>query len=367
MKWKVPYIDLPLHYSKMRNELSGEFERIMSEGSFILREDVAIFEKKMATFLGVKHVIGTNSGTDSIFLALKAAGISKGDEVITVAHTFVGTISTIVHSNGKPVLVDIQDDFNMDLNHIEKHINSKTKAIIPVHLNGRSCEMDKLVNIAKINNLIIIEDACQSLGGMYKNKKVGSFGLMGCFSLHPMKILNCAGDGGFVSTNDDETSDKLKLLRNHGQETKEDIVLYGYSSRLDNLQAALANVKFKYLNQWIERRREIAQKYNNNLIDLPITLPPKPTDGIYYDVYNSYVIRTKKQKALFNFLRENGIEVFIHINKPISHHKKLGLFGFDLSNNEIICKEIISLPIFPEIKNEQIEFVIEKIKEFFSK
>ena len=365
MKWKVPYIDLSSHFKSIEHEVMKEIERVMSEGSFILRDDVRVFEEKMASFLNVKHVIGVNSGTDALFLALKAAGISNGDEVITVANTFVATIATIVHCGAKPVLVDIRDDFNIDVDLIEDAITKNTKAIIPVHLNGRLCEMDKLIHIANEYNFIVIEDSCQSLGGRYMNKMAGSFGLMGCFSLHPMKILSCAGDGGYIATNDEEMANRIFLLRNHGQKTKADIVLYGCNSRLDNLQAAIVNLKFKYLHNWISRRRQIALMYHKGLVKTPLYLPQPPTNGDYYDVYNSYVVRTQKQAELVSYLREKGIEVFVHTPKPLYMHKGLGLKNYNLKVNESICNENLSIPIDPEMTDDQVKYIIKNIREFF--
>lgn len=365
MKWIVPYIDLPLQFRRIEKDVMDEIRRVMIEGAFILRDDVKKFEGEMATFLGVKHVVGLNSGTDALYLAMKAAGVGPGDEVITVANTFVATIAAIVLSGARPVLVDIRDDFNMNVTCVETSINERTKAILPVHLNGRVCEMDTLDRVAKKYNLVIIEDACQSLGGMYKNKKAGSFGLIGCFSLHPMKSLNCAGDGGFVSTNDDHVAEKLRLLRDHGQKTKEDIVMFGYNSRLDNLQAAIVNVKMKCLEQWIKRRRDIASLYDRILPREKLILPVPPSNDDHYDVYNSYVVRTSKQKELLSFLLENKVEVFVHVPKPLYLHKALRIETDRLSMNENICSENLSLPIFPEMTDDQVHYVAKKISEFF--
>ena len=365
MKWKVPFIDLSLQFKNSEQEITEEFKRVMNEGSFILRNDVEKFENNMALYLGVKHVIGVNSGTDALSLSVEVAGIKEGDEVITVAHTFIATIAAIVHRKAKPILVDIKDDFNMDMEEVEKAITSKTKAIIPVHLNGRICDMGKVMELAQKHNLIIIEDACQSLGSLYKGKKAGSFGLAGCFSTHPLKTLSCAGDGGFISTNNDEIAEKIRYLRNHGQKTRGDIFDFGYNSRLDNLHAALLNIKFKLLDNWIKRRREIASIYSKRLADLPLILPPSPSPQDFFDTYNSYVIRTSYHQELIDFLKLNGIEIFSHFSKPLYHNQKLNLLNYHLPLQEKICKEILSLPIYPELTNEQVEYVIETIHKFF--
>ena len=364
-KWKVPYIDLPLHYKNIEIETMTEIKRVLESGSFILRKDVDDFENNMANFLKCKYVVGVNSGTDALFLALKAAGIKTGDEVITVANTFVATIATIAHCGAKPILVDIKDDFNIDEKKICEEITNKTKAILPVHLNGRCCNMDSIMEIAKKHNLIVIEDSCQALGAKYNNKNAGTFGLMGCFSLHPMKIMNVPGDGGFISTNDLNLYEKLKLLRNHGQKTKSNLAMFGYSSRLDNLHAAIANLKFKYLNKWIERRREIALEYEHNLNKYNIELPIPPENTTYYDVYNSYVIKTFKRDSLYNYLLKNGIESFIHIPQPLYKYFDLGIESKKLVNNEQICSTNLSIPIFPEMTKDQICYVTNKINGFF--
>ncbi len=291
MSWNVPYINLGLQYIEDKQRIDEEFNRVMSNGSFILRDDVDIFEKKMAGILNVKHVIGVNSGTDALYLAVRALKIGVNDEVITVAHTFVATIAAIHHVGGAHTLIDINSDYNIDTSLIENAITEKTKAIMPVHMNGRMCNMDVIMRVAEKYNLVVIEDAAQALGAKYKESYSGSIGDIGCFSLHPMKILSCPGDGGFITTNSDILNNKLRLLRNHGQKTKTELSEYGYSSRLDNLHAAIVNIKLDRLVDKIDRRRIIARIYNDKLSKLPIRLPNAPEDvNTYYDVYNSYVI-----------------------------------------------------------------------------
>jgi|SRR3989344_6091147 len=370
MIWKVPYINLGKQFENQEIELTEEFKRVMSEGNFILRDDVKKFEQNIAEFLNVKYVVGVNSGTDAIFLALKSAGIKNGDEVITVSHTFHATIASIINSGAKPVLVDIDEDFNINPNRIEKAITPKTKAIIPVHLNGRVCSMEKISEIAEKYNLIIIEDACQSFGSEFKGKKSGTFGLCGCFSCHPLKTLSCPGDGGFITTNNDKIAEELRIIRDHGQKTTEqgkEIITYGYSSRLDNLHAALLNIKFKKINEFINKRRQIAEIYSNALSSLPLILPSSPNqEEDYFDTYNSYVIRTDYQKQLIEFLKNNGIEVFSHFGEPFHKNPNFSeLNKLNLPTQEMICRQIVSLPIYPELTEEQIDYVLEKIKEFF--
>jgi len=365
-RWKVPYVDLPKHFEQLEGELTDAFKDVMRRGAFILRDDVQKFEENMQTFLGVKHAIGVNSGTDALYLATHATGLKEGDEVITVAHSFVATLASITNQRAKPILIDINDDFNIDVSKLEQAVSKKTKAIIPVHLNGRVCKMDEIMRVAEKHHLIVIEDAAQAIGAKYKGKNAGNFGYMGCFSTHPMKTLHCAGDGGFITTNDTLLADRLRMLRNHAQRTKTELEGYGFNSRLDNLQAALLNVNFKYLPKWIERRREIASAYNSALNGLPIILPPSPTYGEHFDTFNSYVIRVpEKREVLREYLTKEGIEVFTHIGTPLHHHPSLGLTHYSLPNNERICKEILSLPVNPQLDDSQVDYVIKKVNNFF--
>jgi len=366
MNWKVPYINIPQQYLDSKEIINKEFERVMSQGSFILRDDVKLFEKNMAEYLGIKNVIGVNSGTDALYITMKLLGLEKGDEVITVAHTFVATLASITHMGSTPVLVDIDYDYNMNTNLIESKITNKTKAILPVHLNGRICNMDAICEIAKKHGLLIVEDAAQALGAKYKKIHAGNFGLAGTWSCHPMKTLGCAGDGGFIGTNDDDLAEKAIYMRDHGQKTKTALEAFGYNSRLDNLQAAILNIKFKKLDEWVLKRRQIASEYDEKLSELPIKTPPPPSDDDNYDSYNSYVIMSSKRDSLHDHLRNNGVEVFVHISKPLYKHKKLNLSSVTLKNNEKICGEILSLPIYPELKESQLDYVINCIKTFYN-
>ena len=365
MPFKVPYVDLPAQYLSIERELNETFRRVMSNASFILRDDVRQLEQSLASYLGVQHVVGVNSGTDAIYLALHAAGLKPGDEVITVGHTFVATIASIVHNRFLPVLVDIADDFNMDLDRFEAAITSKTRAVIPVHLNGRLCDTEKIAAIARKHKLVVIDDAAQSLGASLNGKMPGVYSWAACFSLHPMKNLGGAGDGGFVATNDANLAEQIQLLRNHGQATKEDVRCFGFNSRLDNLQAALLNVKFKYLPQWIDHRRRAAQMYHDGLQALSwLKLPPPPEKSGHYDVYSSYVVCTEKRDALMRHLREHGIEVFAHWNPSNHLQKGLALDRFKLPKTEQISREVVSLPINAEISDDQVTWVIEAVKKF---
>jgi len=368
MSYKVPFVDFPKHYQGLKGEIDAAIQEVLTRGDYILRSQVSQFENNMASFLGVKYGVGVNSCTDGMFLTLRAVGLGQGDEIITVAHTFIATVAVIVHSGATPILVDIGDDFNMDVDHVEQAITPRTKAIIPVHLNGRCCNMEKLMKFAAKNNLTVIEDAAQALGATFDGKKAGTFGLASAYSFYPAKILGAAGDGGIVMTNDKELAEKVRFLRDHGRKTKEDIAFFGFNSRLDNLQAAILNVKFKYLPRWIEQRREIAKLYQEGLADMSdIILPPPPeSQGHYYDIYQNYVIRTHRRDRLAKYLAECGIETLISWPKPMHYHKALGLNHFHLPRTEQISREVLSLPLIPEISNEQVEYVIKSIRAFYS-
>lgn len=376
MKWKIPYIDFGRQFKKQKTLHLSNFKKIMTNGDFVLRDEVVKFENKISKLLKVKYVVSVNSCTDALLLALTGIGLKKNSEIITVAHTYVATLAAIKHVGFKPVLADISEDFNIDPKKIEKLITKKTKAILPVHLYGHSCEMDKIMNIAKKYNLKVIEDCAQSFGAKYKNKFVGTFGEIGCFSLHPLKSLGAAGDGGFIVTGNKSLYEKFLRLRNHGQgrrkngkylKSRYDIDYFGFCTRLDNLQAAIVNTKLKILNKNIKLRNSFAKKYNNKFKDLPIVLPKIYNQNQYLDVFNSYVIRTKKQFQLFKYLRDKGIEVLINWPKPLYKHKGLKLNNFKLRNNEKICKEIISLPIYPEMQKTEFDYIVKNIINFFKK
>ncbi len=371
MKYKVPFVGYKIQYQNQKKEFMKAIQRVLSAGDLILRDDVEKFEKQLAKFVGTKYAVSLNSGTDALFFSLKALGLKEGEEVITVSHTFVATISAIIQAGLKPVLVDVKEDYLIDPEKIKQAITKKTRAIIPVHLNGRMCQMDKIIKIAKKHHLYIIEDSAQALGAKYKingkYKKAGSIGITGCFSFYPAKILGCFGDGGAITTNNKEIAEKVKLFRDHCQKTKTKIVCYGWNSRLDNLQAAILNIKIKYLPQWIKRRRAIATLYHKGLQDVKeIKLPPSPEEkGVYYDVFQNYVVRAKQRDKLFNFLKRNGVETLIKDPVPNHLQKGLGLSHFKLPFTEKLSKEVISLPMYPELTNSQIYYTIKTVRRFY--
>ena len=368
MAHKVPFVNYPLHYERLKPEIDSAINEVLTGGDFIMRRHLLEFEQNLAAFVGTKYAVGVNSGTDALFLSLVAAGIGPGDEVITVSHTFVATISTIVHCGATPVLVDVGDDYNMDMYKFEQAITPRTRAVVPVHLNGRLCDMGRLMAVAEANNIIVIEDAAQALGATFEGRGGGSFGLTGCFSFYPAKILGSFGDAGAVTTSSAEVAEKLRILRDHGQIRKTgEITGHGYNSRLDNLQAAILSVKIKHLPAWIERRRALAAHYNNGLDDIPqITTPPPSSGGKYHDVFTNYVIRADQRNGLVNFLREQCIEVLVSWPKPTHRHQALCLQHFSLPETERISDTVISLPLYPELEEGQADYVVETIRRFYA-
>jgi len=365
MAYKVRFVNFPRQYQLHKKEFDRVFEEIMSGGDFILRRHVEEFEKRIAEYVGTKYAIGVNTGTDALYLSARALGFGPGDEVITVAHTFVATVGAIVQCGANPVLVDVTDDFNIDVKKIEAAITPRTKGIIPVHLNGHSCNMNKIMEIAQKHRLKIIEDAAQALGAKFKGKRCASFGDTGIFSFYPAKVLGTAGDGGMVCTNDDGLARKIRAFRDNGRVESVDVVeCFGWCTRLDNLHAALLNMKFNYFEQWIKRRREVAKMYDEGLSDIPeLALPPKANSD-YFDVYQNYVIRFEKRDELVAHLQKSGVEVLISWRVPMHQQKALGLSHFKLPITERISAEVISLPMYPELTDEEVEFVVEAIRKF---
>ena len=377
MKYKVPFVNYPLQYHLIKKEIDEAIFRCLNNGDLVYRSDQEKFEKEFAVFNGAKYGIGTGSCTGAMYISLRAGGIGLGDEVITVAHTYVATIDVIVHCGAVPILVDVGENFNMNMDLVEKNITSKTKAIMPVHLNGRMCEMDKLMEIAEKHNLLVIEDAAQASGAKFKGKGAGSFGFTGCFSFYPAKVLGCFGEGGMVITSDPELARKLFLFRDHGElpsylkspEKMREKIIYcwGYNTILDNLQCAVMNAKLKHLPKWIERRREIASIYNKGLSDIPNVIPPPaPLNSLYFDVYQHYVIRAERRDELVEFLEKNGVEILVSWAIPNHRQEALEtLHRFNLPVTDQISKEVLSLPIYPELTDEQVSYVVDVIHDFY--
>lgn len=366
MVYKVPFVEPAKNYRMIKDEINAAFFDVLSKGDLIIRGQLKQFEENLSKFVGTKYAVGLNSGYDALHISMITAGIKKGDEVIVPAHTFVATASAVVNTGGTPVLVDVGNDYNIDVTKIEEAITPKTEAIIPVHLNGRVSDMNVIVSIADKYDLVVVEDACQSLGATFNKKKAGSFGLAGCWSFYPFKILGGYGDGGAITTNDPRVAKMARLLRYNGEDRETGEYHYhGFTCLLDNLQAAFLDVKLRHLPDWIQRRREIATQYRDGLKDIQELKLPHFDNSRFEDVYQNYVIRTSKRDELGDYLKKNGIEVLIHWPKPYYCYKALKLEDRGFPETEAICREVLSLPMNVEIDDEQVEHVIKIVRSFF--
>jgi dTDP-4-amino-4,6-dideoxygalactose transaminase len=368
MEWRVKYIDYPSQYRKLEKELLSTIQEVLSRGDLLLRKNLEDFENTISGYVGVNHTIGVNSGTDALHLAVEAAGIQPADEIITSSHTFVATGAAIHHSGAKPVLVDIGEDHNIDASLIENMITDKTKAIMPVHLNGRLCDMDKITAIANKYNLLIIEDAAQALGATFKGKKAGSFGLAGCFSFYPAKLLGAYGDAGAVVTSDDSLAKNISYLRNHGRMDNGEVSGWAYNTRLDNLQAAILQIKFKKFPSWIERRRQIASIYNDGLEKIShLRLPNPPVEsGDFFDVYQNYEIEAESKDKLRTYLTQQGIETMLPWGgKGLHQFKSLNLSEYSLPRTEEMFDKAIMIPMHPDLEDHHLDYVIKTINQFY--
>jgi len=360
----IPFIDLKREYFEIGEEVNQAIQRVLKNGYFILGEEVEIFEEEFSEYIGVKYGISVNSGSDALFLALKALGIGKGDEIITVSHTFISTIDAIVRNGAIPIFVDIDlETYCMDITKIEERITEKTKAILPVHLYGHPADMDTIMGIAKRHNLFVIEDACQAHGAEYKGKKVGGIGNVGCFSFYPTKNIGAYGDAGMIITNNEELANKLKMMRNYGSSKKYYHEFVGINSRLDEIQAAVLRVKLKYLDEWNEKRRRITKLYNKLLEDSGIVTPieKKYARRVYY----LYVARCKNRNKFQQYLLENGVQTMIHYPIPVHLQKAYCTLGYkkgDFMVTEKCANEVLSLPMWIELSYKDVEKICKLIK-----
>ena len=377
MESTIPFVDLTKQYHSIKEEIDRAVSDVLTRGRYILGTELAAFEDRYAGYCGVDFATGVGSGTEALHLALLACGIRPGDEVITVPNTAVPTVSAIRFANARPVLVDIDPDtYTMDPNKLEDYLKKRCKkndfpstgkpgAVIPVHLYGHPADMDPILEIARKFDLKVIEDACQAHGAEYKNRKAGSMGDAGCFSFYPTKNLGACGDGGIVVTNNRDIAKKLRMLRNYGEEKKNYNVIEGFNSRLDEIQAAILSVKLHHLDKWNRIRRNYAGLYNSLLEDTA-TIHPIEKDHARH-VFHLYVIRTDERHMLQQWLKNKGIPTSIHYPLPIHFQpafRELGYQRGDLPIAEKYSEEILSLPMCPELKQDQIEFIGRTIKEF---
>lgn len=367
-KLMIPFFNYPFVYKQYQDKISQALTDVLERGAFILQKEVEEFENEVKDFVGAKYCVSVGNGTDSLYLALLAAGIKCGDEVIMASHTYIATAAAAHFAGAKPVLVECLPDRMIDPEAIERAITSRTRVIMPTQLNGRTADMDALQEIADRYDIIIIEDAAQALGSKFKGKFAGTFGLAGSISLYPAKLLGCFGDGGLLFTNDEAMYVKLYEMRDHGRNKDGLVVRWGINSRLDNIQAACLLIKLKYFPEEIERRRQIARIYNERLRNISdMTLPPGPDeDDIHYDVYQNYEVESGHRDALREYLRKHGVGTIIQWNgTPVHQFKGLGLPDFNLPKTDRFFERCFLLPMNTSLSDEDVNYICDVIKKFY--
>lgn len=371
---KVPLFDLTRQYASLREEILEKMDEVMSSGRVILGPNVKEIERKISEYVGAKHAVAVASGSDALLIALHAMGVKPGDHVVTTPYTFFATVSSILRLGATPVFADVGEDFNIDLDHVERIIESdpKVKVVIPVHIFGKSVDMQRLTDLCSAREIKILEDAAQSIGSEAivggKRMRTSSIGDAGIFSFFPTKNLGAYGDAGMVVTNSPEIAERVSILRVHGAKAKYVHEEIGYNSRMDEMQAVVLNVKMARLDGWIDSRREIAKRYADLFgeIGSEITVPEVPGDRSH--VFHQYVVKAEKRDELREFLKEKGIGTSIYYPVPLHLQKCFASLGYksgDLPVSERFAKETLALPIFPEITCEEQEYVVNAVHEFY--
>jgi len=361
----IKIFDLKKQYEELSKEIEKDVLKVLRSGQYILGPNVVKIEKKISDFLNTKYAISCNSGTDALLIALKCLGIKKNDEIITSPFTYFATAEVIAQLGAKPVFVDINiDTFNLDVTQISKLVTKKTKAIIPVHIFGQPADMISIIKIAKQYKLKVIEDCAQSFGSKIKSKMTGTFGSFGCFSFFPTKNLGTAGDGGMMVTDNQSYYNKALKLRNHGGLERNIHNYLGYNSRLDEIQAAILNIKMKYITMFNKKRNMIADYYKKSIQNTEIITPQIVKDN--YNVFHQYTIRVKNRKRFMSYLEKHSIPFGIYYPKPLYMQKAFnGIIKVKkLPNVEKICKECISLPIYPELDNKSMKYISSIINKY---
>jgi dTDP-4-amino-4,6-dideoxygalactose transaminase len=361
-------------YRMIKDELDAAYFEVMEKGDLVDQGQLRRFEENLAAFVGTKYAVGLNSGYDALHISLRSAGIGPGDEVIVPAHTFVATCSAVVNVGAMPVLVDVYKNFNIDCDKIEEAITTRTKGIVPVHLSGYMADMVRVREIAEKYNLVIVEDACQSLGSSMLDERTGekrmagAWGLTGCWSFYPFKILGGYGDGGAITTDDPKVALFATRMRYNGEDRETgEYHGHGFTCLLDNLQAAFLDVKLKYLPRWIEKRKQIAEYYRTTLCDIPDLLLPHYDDLRRDHVYQNYTIRAKQGDEFSEYLKYNGVEVLTQFRKPYYRHEALKLKDRGFPETDALSREVCSLPMNVEISDEEIDYVIKTARSFYGK
>lgn len=364
----IPFFNYPALFAAQEQELLGVMRDVMSRGAYILQRDMVEFETSLRTFLGVKHAIALADGTNALKLALLAVGVGPGDEVVVPAHTYIASAAAIHFVGAKPVLCECGPDHMIDAGSAQRLMGTKTKAIMPVQLNGRTANMDGVMQLASEYGLHVIEDAAQALGSKFKSRFAGTFGAAGTFSFYPAKLLGCFGDGGGLVTNDDQVAERVLLLRDHGRNAAGEVVAWGTNCRLDNIQAAVLNFKLKTFTRDLDRRREIARIYDQGLRDVAdITLPPGPDAGPdHYDVFQNYEVEAEHRDQLKSHLEENGIRTIVQFGgKAVHQFSALEFRGVSLPITERMYTRFLLLPMNTTLSDEDANYIVEKIRVFY--
>jgi dTDP-4-amino-4,6-dideoxygalactose transaminase len=366
---KVPYLDLKAQYRSIKPEIDAAIARVLESCQFVLGAEVAAFERDFAIYCQASQCIALNSGTSALHLALLAAGVGPGDEVITVPFTFVASVAAIIYAGAKPVLVDIEPrSFTIDPEQIESSITSRTKAILPVHLYGHPADMDPIMEIARRRRLVVIEDAAQAHGTEYKGHRVGSIGDIACFSFYPGKNLGAYGEGGAVTTSNPKYADTVRMLRDWGQDRKYHHLLRGYNYRMEGFQGAVLGVKLRHLDQWTEARRKIVAQYNERLAHLDIDTPVEMPWARH--VYHVYTVRSTHRDGLQAALGAEGIQTGIHYPVPAHMQPAYADLGYgpgDLPHSEAAAQQVLSLPLYPELPSQAVAQVAAVVSEVSAK
>lgn len=368
---KIPFVDLKTQHKNLKKEMNAALNKVINNGNFILGAEIQKFERNFAKFCNAKYCVSLSSGTAALELSLKALGIKAGDEIITVPHTFIANVEAILSAEAKPIFCEIDSEtFTIDVSNLKNLITKKTKAIMPIDLYGHPCDLDPLIEFASKHNLAVVEDSCQAHGAEYKGKKLGGIAGITAFSFYPGKNLGALGDAGAITTNKSDVADKLKALRNHGRldDEKYQHDFIGGNYRMDEIQAAVLNVKLKHLEKWVNARRRVASKYREYIHTKEIKHPIEA--GYAKHAYHLYVIRTSKREQLRRYLKSQGIFTGVHYPIPLHLQPALKFLGYkkgDFKITEECANTVLSLPIYPELKEEEIKYASDAINKFLTK
>lgn len=368
MTWRVPFVDFPLQWRQQEPHVLPIIQDTLAAGDLMMRHQLHEFEEQLAAFVGTRFAVGVSNCTDAIRLFAHAMGIGTGDEIVSVAHTFVATISPFALAGAEPVLVDIGSDHNLDTSLLRAATSDRTRVIIPVHLNGRTCRMDEVIKVADEVGAVVLEDAAQALGAKYRGQNAGTFGVASVYSFYPAKLLGALGDAGALLTDDPGLADEVRLLRDHYRVGKNELGGWGYNCRLDNVHAAVLSWRLKQLPGWIERRRALAQRYDEALrsVEEVSTLPGPSEDPNFHDVFQNYPVLAQRRDDLVRQMTSAGIETLV--SWPVALHQQgmLGLRSDALPVTEHLVGHVVSLPLFPELRDDQVDYVAQKVSEFYA-